>query len=101
MSPSDQPEDIGYLDLPQALNHVQAIALRTQIEALRGQPLRLNAADCTHLGGAGAELLLAAHAEWTEAGTAFTLHNMTEKFAAGAANLGLQRADLFQKDIEE
>lgn len=93
--------DAGQIDLPKTLDHAHATALRSQIEAHRGMAVSLNANACDFLGGAGAELLLAAHAEWTDTGNAFTIHSMSEKFAAGVTCLGLQNTAPFQEVSEE
>lgn len=101
MCPPEQTSDAAHIDLPKTLDHAHATALRPQIEAVRGTPVSLNAAGCDFLGGAGAELLLAAHAEWQDAGVDFTVVSPSEKFVAGADCLGLQHSALFQEVSEE
>ncbi|MGR3637399.1 MAG: STAS domain-containing protein [Shimia sp.] len=99
MSSPNPPTTAGQIDLPKTLDHSHATALRPLIEALRGQPVSLNAQGCNHLGGAGAELLLAAHAEWADADIPFAVQNMSEKFVAGVSCLGLQQTALFQEGV--
>ena len=101
MRPPDQMTDAGSIDLPKTLDHAHATVLRSQIEAMRGSPVSISAEHCQFFGGAGAELLLAAHAEWLDAGHTFTLHSMSGKFVADVASLGLQHSPLFQKVSEE
>lgn len=100
MCPPEPTNETGQIDLPKTLDHAHSTALRPQIEALRGSPVTVNAQDCDHLGGAGAELLLAAYAEWTDVGQPFTVHQMSEKFVAGVSCLGLQHSPLF-KEVQE
>ncbi|TCL08244.1 anti-anti-sigma regulatory factor [Shimia isoporae] len=101
MCPTDQISTAGQIDLPKTLDHSHATALRAQLEALRGQSVTLDAQACQFIGGAGAELLLAAHAEWSDASVDFTVQNMSEKFVAGVSNLGLQQTALFQEVSQE
>ncbi|WP_054003223.1 STAS domain-containing protein [Shimia sp. SK013] len=101
MPSPDPTTTAGQIDLPKTLDHSHATALRPLIEALRGKPVNLNAQDCDHLGGAGAELLLAAYAEWADADVPFAIQNMSEKFVAGVSCLGLQQTALFQEGTTE
>lgn len=101
MCPPEQTIETGQIDLPKTLDHAHATALRLQIEAQRGGALTLYAQTCDFIGGAGAELLLAAQAEWIDAGHEFKVEGMSEKFVAGVVTLGLQHSTLFQEVSEE
>lgn len=84
------------IDLPVHLDLTTCAPLRQEIEAMRGQPISLNAHQVDFLGAAGAELLLAAQAEWRASDLTFDLTQPSEGFLAGMDQLGLPHSTLIE-----
>jgi anti-anti-sigma regulatory factor len=59
--------------------------------------LALDALHVEFLGGAGAELLLATHAEWSARGLAFEIKQPSDDFLKGMERLGLPHSCLLEK----
>lgn len=58
------PSDYILVDLPEVLDLSAATPLANRLLALRGKPLRLNAAHVRRLGGLCLQVLLAARLTW-------------------------------------
>ena len=98
MSSSSDATSLAEIGLPARLDHAAALALRTEIETARGQPLTLHAAAVDYLGGAGAELLLAAQAEWRGKDLPFVIGAPSEGFLQGMDRLGIPQTTLIEGD---
>ncbi len=90
-----QPDCIA---LPPRLDFAHCTELRLSIEASRGQPLSLDAGQVEFLGGAGAELLLSARAEWQARNLTFQLIEPSDDFLKGMDRLGLPHSELFERN---
>lgn len=83
--------------LPGRLDLGSSKQVRTEIEAARGSPLMLKAGAVEFVGAAGAEILLAAHAEWAASGLDFQVTEQSESLTKGLSQLGLAQTFLTEK----
>lgn len=76
------------LALPAVLDIRAAETLKTQLLALRGRPLAIDASVVERLGGLCLQVLLSARRTWTEDGQALTVAPMSDAFAEQWAAFG-------------
>ena len=94
MSDQQNEADAGLTLLPERMDHAACFALRPEIEKHLGKDLRFSAANVDFVGGAGAELLLAAQADCAIRGLSFEIQSPSEAFQSGLGQLGLTDAFL-------
>lgn len=85
------------LKLPRRLDLTAARGLRADLLALSGHPLRLDAADVTHLGGLCLQLLLAAANHWRLSDQPLAIEPRSTAFDAALMAFGIDRSDLEQR----
>ncbi|QGX99691.1 STAS domain-containing protein [Roseovarius faecimaris] len=88
------------IGLPVRLDLAAVADLRAGIESARDHALCLEADKVEFLGGAGAELLLAAQAEWQAHALAFSIAQPTAQFLTGLDRLGIPHSELIIEDCE-
>lgn len=72
----------GVMKLPTVLDIQQAEPLRTQLLALRGGPVTLDASAVERLGGLCLQVLISAQQTWARDGQALIIDQVSEDFAA-------------------
>lgn len=78
--------------LPPRLDLSTVAETAVRIDAHRGAALRLDAGAVTHLGGLGAQLVLAARRDWQAAGAGLEIAPRSAVFDAAIAAFGLAGA---------
>ncbi len=85
------------LKLPRRLDLTAARRLKADLLALSGRPLRLDAAEVTHLGGLCLQLLLAAANHWHLSGQPLAIEPRSTAFDAALTAFGIDRSTLEQR----
>jgi len=68
------------MQLPPVLDLAAARPLHAQLLAARGAPLDLDASAVERIGAICLQVLLAAHAQWSRDGVAFTISAASQQF---------------------
>jgi chemotaxis protein CheX len=85
---TDQPVEPALVDLVDVLDLTAARPLASELTALRGRSVRLNAAGVERLGALCLQVLLSARLTWAADGTPFSVANPSAAFTEQAARLG-------------
>lgn len=88
-------------DLPARLDLAAAAPLAEALRGKAGEDLVIDAAQTTHLGTPGLQVLLAARKSWIGSGHALTIENADEGLLAQLAQLGFSAGDLCAPDQTE
>lgn len=83
-----QVPKVATVKLKAALDLTAAAPLKADFLALRGRPVRVDAADVERVGALCLQVLLSARATWVADGASFTLGERSPAFDAGLATLG-------------
>lgn len=89
------------LALPARLDSTAAGSLTGDILDLAGAPLDLDAAEVTHIGTPGLQVLLAAARSWREANIPLSFSNAAPAVGKQLSALGLSAADLSHQPDKE
>lgn len=97
----DAQKDIATISLPERLDYAACASLQAAVLDKQQQGLALRANQVAYIGGAAAELLLAAQARWAADNQAFCIQSPSAAFQQGVLRMGLSQILPIEKGMSD